>query len=123
MTTLKRTRDNRAMECWVQDIRVINLTITRLEGQNAGWWGFPANKVVLNGKIRKLIKLFYLHCLEYVSLEHHGQLFNFGKKCCFEDDSLNSLLTFLESIPGFPSQHEWLQRDRIRLLLKDSAHL
>ena len=118
-----RTRDNRAMECWIQDIRVINLTITRLEGENAGWWGVAVNKVVLNGKIRKLIKLFYLHCLDYVSLASHQQLFNYGKNCCFEDDSLNKLLTFLESIPGFPSQHEWLQRDRIRLLLKDSAHL
>ena len=123
MTTSRRTRDNRAMEHWTQDIRVLNITITRLEGENSGWWGVAANKVVLNGKIRKLIKQFYLHCLDYVVLATYEQLFNYGKNCCFEDDSLQSLLTFLKSMPAFPSRHEWLQNDRIQCLLKDSAHL
>ena len=123
MTTSRRTRDNRAMEHWIQDIRVLNITITRLEGENSGWWGVVANKVVLNGKIRKLIKQFYLHCLDYVVLATYEQLFNYGKNCCFEDDSLQSLLIFLKSMPAFPSRHEWLQNDRIQRLLKDSAHL
>ena len=123
MTTSRRTRDNRAMEHWTQDIRVLNITITRLEGENSGWWGIAANKVVLNGKIRKLIKQFYLHCLDYVVLATYEQLFNYGKNCCFEDDSLQSLLIFLKSMPAFPSHHEWLQNDRIQRLLKDSVHL
>ena len=123
MTTLRRTRDARMSEHWTQDIRGLNMTISRLEGEHSGRWGVSPNKVILNGKIRKLVKLFYLHCLDYVSLTAFEQLFSYGEKYSFEDDSLRTILTFLKSFPVFPTRHEWLQNDRIQTLLKESAYL
>ena len=109
MTNQRRSRESRAKECWIQEIRDINITITRLEGERSGWWCVTPNWTALNRRIRKLVKRFYLHCLDYVVLTDFRQLVDYGEKLCFENCSIMALLEFLRFFPAFPSRHEWLQ--------------
>ena len=108
MPILRRNLNIKATNCWTREVLNINSNIVCLYSDIVKH-GVGLNWSDLNTRTRHLMKTFYFHCLDYVTLEYLGQLFEYGKNYCFEHCTLQTLLLFQELFPTFPSRFEWQQ--------------
>ena len=94
-----------AKSCWALEVFDINYLISSLYDSVINQCIFD-NWSNFNIRVRQLIKRFYHHCLDHVTLTDHKQLFDYGQNYCFEHCTLRTLLYFQVLFPVFPSRFE-----------------
>ena len=110
------TRNSVAKKHWAEHVYHINSVITCLYSDLVNQCIF-VNYNLLTLRVRKLVKTFYSHCLDHVTLAKYKLLSAHGNYLCFENCWLSTLSLFLEQFPVFPSRHEWRQSSDILELL------